>query len=48
MSKDTDVIIGFFFKKYLLIILMGSIGCSCSMRLIPTYILPAIEMRLLG
>jgi len=45
MLINTKVII---FKYLFPIIPMGAIKCSCLIRLVPTYILPAKERILLG
>jgi len=45
MIKNTkNIILKFFFP----IIPLGAIRYSCPIRLVPTYILPAKEIRLLG
>jgi len=47
LPKNNEVIIFYTSKNSFLMLSMGAIGYSYSIRLVPTYILPAIEIRLL-
>jgi len=46
MLKVTEDII--FLNLFFLLFAMGAIRYSCPIRLVPTYILPAKDIRLLG